>query len=250
MMHIKSDKELIFSQSQVLKKVDGLCHGFFGRKGGCSSGKFDSLNISFDVGDSDLNVEQNRAFILNEFSMDEIVAVDQVHGLNSYIYEESSIDKTADIIMTNTKGKLLLIKTADCQPVLIADPVKKACAAVHSGWKGSVLNVIGEAVDKMCKIYKSEREDLLASVGPSLGPCCGEFVNYKKEIPEKYRDFMVGEYHFDFWGISRYQLVESGLSPLNIWVEESCTKCGSKDYFSYRKNRETGRQGAVIGWKI
>lgn len=247
---------LKYTKSPLYKNIKGLCHGFFNRNGGFSPGNFSSLNISFDVGDEEYNVAKNRRLILNEFSMEKMVTVNQVHGFDFYIPgpldgvygERFKGKKDADIIITDNPGQLLLIKTADCQPVLIVDPDKRICAAVHSGWKGSVSNVICRAVDKMIESYNCNPVNLIAGIGPSLGPCCAEFVNYRKEIPEEFWKYRVGEYNFDFWEISIYQLEKAGLVRKNIWVDGRCTKCNHEDFFSYRNNKNTGRQASVVGW--
>lgn len=244
-----------YKKAEIFNGIKGLSHGFFNREGGFSLSPFDSLNISFDVGDNMDDVIKNRKIIMSEFSMNKLVAVNQVHGLDSYIPGISEGDPLkiekdsngADIIISNKPGQLLMIKTADCQPVLIVDEEKRVCCGIHSGWKGSVSNVICIAIDKMTETYGCTAKDMKAAIGPSLGPCCGEFVNYKKEIPQKYWPYRVGEYHFDFWEISRYQLITAGLKEKNIWLAGSCTKCGD-GFFSYRNDKKTGRQASVIGW--
>lgn len=247
---------LLYSKAPVFDGIEGFCHGFFQRHHGVGEKPFDSLNISFDVGDKTDFVVRNRKLILKEFGFHKMVAVNQTHGLDFYepgpldgvFGEHSKSKQDADIIITDNPGQLLLIKTADCQPIIIADPEKRVCAAVHSGWKGSVVNVICRAVDTMMKDYDCDPENMLAAVGPALGSCCAEFINYRKEIPEKYWKFRVGEYNFDFRAISKQQLENAGLKSKNIWIDQNCTKCNPDKYFSYRNNKITGRQACVAGW--
>ena len=140
----------------------------------------------------------------------------------------------------------LLIAVADCQAVLMYDPVKKIAANIHSGWRGSINNIIECTINSMKDRFGSLPADIVAGVGPSLGPCCAEFVNYKKEIPEKYWSFMISENHFDFWAVSNSQLCDSGVLPENIHIGGMCTKCNTDLFFSYRGNNKTGRFAAVI----
>ena len=138
----------------------------------------------------------------------------------------------------------LLVRLADCQGVILYDPVSKILGLVHSGWRGSVRNILGVTVDKMVALG-AEAADMKAAISPSLGPCCAEFVNYGSELPEEFQDFMVAENHFDFWAISRKQLVDKGLKTDNIESPGICTKC-SPEFYSYRRG-EWGRHGLIAG---
>ncbi len=248
--------KLQYKKAPVFEGMDGFYHGFFGRNYGFGLKPFDSLNISFDVGDEESAVIKNRKKILNEFCFEKMVSANQVHGDGFYISrpsdgengEESKSVGDADILLTDNPGQLILIKTADCQPVILADPVNKACAVVHSGWKGSVLNVISKAIYLMIDSFGSDPSEIKAAVGPALGCCCAEFINYKKEIPEKLWKYRVGKYNFDFREMSKNQLYESGIRNKNIWVDQRCTKCNTDIFFSYRAEKITGRQASVAGW--
>lgn len=117
----------------------------------------------------------------------------------------------ADAVITDIKGIFLVIQVADCQSVMLYDPHQKAIANIHSGWRGSIMNIIGKCADTMVREFGCRPENLLAGISPSLGPCCSEFIHYKEEIPEplwkyKHRD----KDFFDFWAMSRDQLMEKG----------------------------------------
>ena len=88
---------------------------------------------------------------------------------------------------------------------------------------------------------------MYAGVGPSLGPCCSEFVHYQKEIPESLWSYRVSENHFDFWAISQAQLVRAGLCPAHIEISRICTRCRRDLFFSYRAAHTTGRFAAIVG---
>jgi len=102
----------------------------------------------------------------------------------------------------------------------------------------------------MIEKYGCNPKDMSAAIGPALGSCCAEFVNYRKEIPETLWKYRVGEFNFDLREITKQQMINSGLEEKNIWIDQNCTKCREDLYFSYRNNKITGRQASVIGWKF
>jgi hypothetical protein len=107
----------------------------------------------------------------------------------------------------------LLIQTADCQAVMLFDPDKRVAANIHCGWRGSVADIVGRTVAHGRRI-RLRPGRMVAAIGPSLGPCCAEFVNYKQEIPRhSLWPFRVGWHHFDFWRISRHQLTTDRYRP-------------------------------------
>ena len=156
---------------------------------------------------------------------------------------------TGDGLVTHVAGKTLAIKLADCQAVLIYDPIQKVVGNVHSGWRGSIQNIIGRCIETMTTNFGSDPKDMIAGISPSLGPCCAEFINYKTEIPMPFWKYKNSTNHFDFWRISRDQLVGSGVLPDHIELSDICTKCNSHLFYSYRQSRDTGRFAAVIGLK-
>ena len=153
-------------------------------------------------------------------------------------------------MITNQPRAGLLIQHADCQPVMVYDKVNGVIAAIHSGWRGSVVNIIEKTIEEMKLRYGSDPENLVAAVGPSLGPCCSEFVNYKDELPESFLEFQIKKNYFDFWDITRYQLMQCGIKNDSVTIVGECTSCSS-DYFSYRRacrngDGVTGRNGSLI----
>ena len=241
-----------------LKKDAHIVHGVFIRAGGTSKGVFDSLNIGMDSGDAQTAISNNRKLIIRKMGMKPLVFLNQVHGDTikilkqddnelSQIFEPGKETYTADGIITNMKGVFLVIQVADCQSVMLYDPDKKVIANIHSGWRGSVANIIGKCVDKMVLEFRCRPEDILAGISPSLGPCCAEFINYKDEIPEhlwkyKHKDNVF----FDFWAMSQDQLAEKGVKKENIRNMEICTKCHTDRFYSYRGEKITGRFACVI----
>ncbi|MDP3480868.1 MAG: peptidoglycan editing factor PgeF, partial [Desulfoprunum sp.] len=210
----------------------------FDRHGGASDGLFTSFNTSYTVGDRDFAVTDNRKKVKDILNIDSLVSARQVHGDRIFCLEkrpdaDCEIDGY-DALVTDLLNVGIMIQHADCQAVLLFDPVRKVIGAVHCGWRGSVQNILGKTVKTMTEAYHSRPEDVLAVISPSLGPCCGEFINHHEELPADFQPFAVRGNHFDFWQISQAQLKVSGLSPSSITVTGICTSC-SPDYFSYRR---------------
>jgi YfiH family protein len=182
----------------------------------------------------------------------------QVHGNHTIVYAQGSeIRRTGDsaswpegdALVTASKRNLLMVQVADCQSICMYDPVQKVVANIHSGWRGSIQNVIGQTVRTMETNMQCRAEHLVAGVGPSLGPCCAEFINYNTEIPQIFWKYKDPSNLFDFWSLSRDQLVGAGVLDENIYLSKMCTKCNPGLFFSYRGEGQTGRFAAVIGLK-
>ena len=195
---------------------------------------------------------QNRALIREELGLSRLVSARQVHGDSVLVVDwlpEADVELADhDALMTNIAGLGLMIQQADCQAIMLYDPEHGAVANIHSGWRGSVANIIAKTVAAMTAVYKTRPGSLCAAISPSLGPCCGEFVNYRQELPKALHGYQARPNHFDFWAISRDQLRNSGVRSEQIEIARSCTVCEG-DYFSYRREGLTGRFASVIGIK-
>jgi purine-nucleoside/S-methyl-5'-thioadenosine phosphorylase / adenosine deaminase len=230
-----------------------LVHGIFGRGGGISPPPFDSLNISHGIGDSAANVEANRRCISETLGMPRLIWVSQVHGTRVLLVHDDHPDTDtsgpweADALATRGVGKLLGIQTADCQAVMMYDPVQRVIVNVHAGWRGSIANILGRTLKRVTESFGCNPADFLVGVGPSLGPCCAEFINYRQEFPEIFWPDRNTKDHFDFWAISRDQLIGAGVLADNILVSGICTRCHTDQFFSFRAANVTGRFSAVIG---
>ncbi len=229
------------------------------RHGGSSDGLFTSLNVGLHVGDNRDIVLRNRRYIKEELGLGVLFFMRQTHGTDMLIIGAEELADCADdlggengcdALLTNLPAVGLAVQHADCQAVLLYDYRHRAVAAVHCGWRGSVQNILAAVVDRMGTEYKTDPAAVKAFIGPGLGACCAEFINYKKELPPSFHRYMVTANHFDFHAISRMQLVVAGLKQENIASLAICTSC-SADYFSYRRAcrkgcRQTGRNCTVI----
>jgi YfiH family protein len=208
-------------------------HGMFSRQGGISEPPFAGLNLSFSMGDDPAAVQQNRQRLKHFCKIRHLVSAVQVHGDRVSLVEDLTADceyKETDALITRQLGVGLLIQQADCQGILLHDPCREVIAAVHNGWRGSVENIIQATIRAMQEYFRVNPRDLRAVISPSLGPCCAEFINYKKELPISFQRWRLKRNHFDFWAISRHQLSEAGLHNEHIETTGICTVC-DKDFF-------------------
>ncbi len=233
----------------ILHKESGIFHGSFPRNGGCSPPPFNSLNVSFGVGDMPQNVTENRQLIQNYFGITTLISARQVHGAQVAVITEPQgsceIDGF-DAIICSVPDIGIMIQQADCQAILLYDPKHRVVAGIHSGWQSSVANIIQTTIRTMTLTFGTRPINLLAGISPSLGPCCAEFVNFKTEFPEEMQQFQTSRNHFDFWKMSTQQLITAGVQKNNISVNGTCSKC-SKNFFSYRRTKQTGRFCSIIG---
>lgn len=232
-----------------------LCrYGLFDRHGGVSLPPFASLNVGFSIGDSRAAVLANRRRVQERMGVRWLASGRQVHGDDIYLLEhelEADLEVDGfDAMITRQRDVGLVIQHADCQAVLLYDPGQEAIGAVHSGWRGSVANLLEKTIAAMTREFGTDPKQVQAVISPSLGPCCAEFVNYRQELPLAFQQFMDDNRHFNFWQISQQQLLNCGLQENSITLPTICTSC-SDDYFSYRRacrtaDGTTGRNCSVI----
>ncbi len=234
----------------------GFVHGIFTRQGGESHAPFDTLNVGLGIGDQSDAVSGNRHRVAACLGVDQLIFIHQVHEDGIHVLKDRDwqggpgyghANKPGDAMITDVPGICLAIQVADCQAVVLYDPDRVVVANIHSGWRGSIINIIGRTVETMSGEFGCDPSRLLAGVSPSLGPCCAEFKNYEQEIPEKFWPYRVSEDHFDFWAISRDQLIQAGISNENIEITGCCTRCHPEQFFSYRAERVTCRFVVAAG---
>ncbi len=256
----KEIQNVSFLQFPNLEPFTAIHHAIFTRRGGYSQAAFRSLNISFGIGDKHIYVQKNRDLIARCLQSERLVFIRQVHGNDVLVLKNggpendavlnSKAPRMADAMITDITGLSLVIQVADCQPVLLYDPVRSVVANVHSGWRGNVLNILCSVVKIMERRFGSQAKNIVAGIGPSLGPCCAEFVNYRKELPQSFWKYRTGHNHFDFWEISKNQLIEAGVFETNINLSQICTRCNPDLFYSYRGEKFTGRFAGVIGLEV
>ncbi len=247
-----------FFRFENLAQFPGIDHGIFTRSAGHSQAPFASLNISYGIGDEDKAVARNRDLISSIMGAGEMTYIHQVHGREIAVLGRDQKAKNnpwtarpliADAVVTDQSENYLVVQVADCQSVLMYEPTRQVVANVHSGWRGSIQNIIGRTVDTMKQHFDCRPDGIIAGIGPSLGPCCAEFIHYETEIPKEFWGYMDSDDHFDFWAISSDQLMKAGVPEPNIESSQMCTRCRTDAFYSYRAEKITGRFAAVIGLK-
>ncbi len=226
-------------------------HMFTTRIGGVSCGVFASWNLGVNRGDDDDAVRENYRLAgeIMGCEADDFVVTKQVHGRIVYLATESDrytvgSDKRieCDGFVTNVKGLPLMIYIADCVPVLMHEPEAGVIAAVHCGWKSSVQDILGAAVEKMCALG-ARPQNIRAAIGTSIGKCCFECDDDVPAAVEHYLGGQTeglfekkpgGKTHVDLRGANARRLVQLGLGKDNIDVSDECTMCLPDKYWSHR----------------
>lgn len=246
----------------------GIDHFVSNRHGGFSQGAYLSLNTAFHVGDKYDAVLHNRKKIARLLGVDlfQFTLANQTHsnniavvGLSDKSCGSQGLDMAiadTDALLCNTKGVFICVQMADCVPILLYDPVKLVAGAVHAGWRSTLKFIAPAAIEQMTKTFGCNSSDIIAGIGPSIGPCCyevGEDVKLasNKVFGEKKGIIKPsanpGKYIFDQWQANYESLILSGLKKKNIELSEICTRCNSDKFFSSRAgNGLTGRFMAGI----
>jgi hypothetical protein len=248
-MMLRNDNGGACYQFEHLADHSELDHAVFARTEGFSRAPFHRLNVSLAVGDDPADVRRNREHVQQRLHGSELVFAHQVHGDGVIVIEEGSAaagPQVGDALVSALARKALVVQVADCQPILFYDPRRRVVANTHCGWRGSLAGVAVRTVRVMAERFGSDPRDLLAGIGPSLGPCCAEFVNFRREIPPALWSYRRGSNHFDFWAITRDQLIGAGLAADRIETSGICTRCNTERFFSYRGEKTTGRFPAAI----
>ncbi len=148
-----------------------------------------------------------------------------------------------DALITSEPGNLIGVRTADCVPILIADPEHRTVAVIHAGWRGTTAEIVTKAVAKLTSEFGSRPAAMRAAIGPAIGPCCYEVG------PEVSALFHTESPTVDLRAANRAQLLLAGLAPENIDVSEFCTLCyGDGEFHSFRRDKESsGRMVSAIG---
>lgn len=283
-------------EAPPLERLNWLVHGFSTRPGGTrdlakTPGNRKATQRLLHPGsaaeDSPAHVAENRRVFFHAVGADGMRAVTlrQIHS--DIIHRVDSPDRAAgdppggDALFTRAPGCLLAIQTADCVPILLADPKQRAIAAIHAGWRGTVRRIAAKTLGRMQMEFGTRPQDVVAALGPSIGRCCyevGEDVarEFHAQFPEA-RQWFDGPFdalasgendpnwlpwltmmppgheppplrvHLDLIAANRAILAEAGVPPGQISSAGFCTACRTDLFFSYRREGKTGRLLAAIG---
>lgn len=227
--------------------LDDFPHGFTTRVGGASPAPFDSLNLGDLVGDDPAAVAENWRRLAAAAAVS-FARVRQVHGDRVLLADRShGPGEEADAVVTRSPGVAACVAVADCVPLLVADSRGGSVAAVHAGWRGTLARVAARAVDALVDLG-ARREDLVAAVGPSIGPCCYEVA---PDLLERFRDAFGADVataagHLDLWRANARALEDAGVAEGRVDLLGRCTACEPRLFFSHRRDR--GRTGRQVGY--
>lgn len=239
-----------------------VAHAIFTRHGGVSPEPYASLNMSVSTGDARDNVRRNVGLAFAALERDPASKADlwQVHSARVVVADEPNGPRDhvgqADALITDRADVTLLLRFADCLPIVLYDPRRPAVGLVHAGWRGSLKKVAAAAVAAMSEQYGSRPADLVAGIGPGVGPCHyaigPEVVEETRAAFNGTADSLLipqtgnGGYHLDLWAANRVALQQAGVEQIE--VAGLCTVCHSEDFFSHRATGGlTGRFGGLIG---
>lgn len=235
----------------------GIFQAVFTRIGGISSYPWSTLNLGGTVGDLPQHVAQNLTRILkvSDISLDSIAQIRQIHSSQVIIIDRPSDGEfNGDAMITNQPGINLLMRFADCVPIIFFDPRVQAVGIAHAGWKGTVKQVAKHTILKMNQEFGTKPEDLIAGIGPSIGPDhyeVGEDVisEVKETFPEHWTELLVSSssgVKFDLWKANQLLILGAGVKKIEI--SEICTACNTSEWFSHRaESGKTGRFAAIVG---
>ena len=234
-------------------------HAVFTRQGGLSPEPWASLNVGGTVGDDSTRVRANRNLSLKALGCDPSTVFDvwQVHSADVVCATaprpDSESVRRADIILTDKGDLTLYMRFADCVPIMVHDPKNGVVGVAHAGWLGTLRDVATSTIEAMKKQYGSSPADIIAGIGPSIGPDHYEVgADVIVKVMEKFGDDSEqlltshnGKIHFDLWKTNKILLERAGVE--NIQVAGICTACNTQDWFSHRAEKgRTGRFGALI----
>ncbi len=238
-------------RSDLFSSFARIRFGLSTREGGVSPEPY-GLNLSFNVGDEEKNVIVNREKFFGDagIGVNALACTRQVHGDTVTRVRAPGDYPSSDALISDETGVFLAITVADCLPVFLFDPVTSSVAAVHIGWRGSKLGILGKVLRAMGDEFGSKAGDLISFIGPSARQCCYEVgEEVAVEFPANVlKRNAAGRAHLDLVQFNRSILLESGVGETHIEVSEYCTICNGRLFHSYRREGpKSGRMMGVIG---
>jgi len=278
---------LTILQAEHMKGIPWLVHGFSARVGGFSSAYGQALNLGFTKNDSRAAVERNRSVFLRRLgAFDQgqpwpLITLRQIHSdVIHQVTSASDRHLVGDGLITSTPGLLLAVQTADCLPIVLLDPKRRAAGVFHAGWRGTLQRIIEKGVGAMRLRFGSHPHELKAAIGPGIHQCCYEVglevkekfdsqfdyaaelfraVNESDPVGKKYpllflsarppgHGELPAKLFLNLVEANRRQMVAAGIRDANIEALPLCTSCRVDVLFSYRAEKgNTGRMMGVVG---
>lgn len=221
----------------TLLQGEGVAHGCFLRHGGVSRPPYDSLNVSSFSKDAPENVKENRRRINEVLSLPTSLYARCEHKDRLLEARRGTLKREGDGFFTEEKGVGIGFSLADCQGAIFYDPMNKALAVVHAGWRGQVAQIYTKTIGVMKKRFFSRPENLLVCISPSLGPLHAQFIHFEQELTPFFYPYKINPCYFDLWGAAEEELLREGILSGHIEIAKMCTYEGEKDFFSYRRDK-------------
>lgn len=268
-LNIKTKNGVMYITFPKLTKTGLTNHLFSTRIGGVSTGKYATMNMSFNNGDErDAVIENYRRLCECEgIDINRLVLSRQTHTDNVKIVTEEHIGtgifreafQDIDGLITNCRGIGLVTQYADCTPLVFLDPVKRVIATSHAGWRGTVKQIGKKTVEKMVADFGSNPADIITGIGPCISSCCYEvdgpvynefvklsYLNLDKILTTKPN----GRYMLDLVEANKQILMAAGIREENIDLSDICTCCNANELHSHRaSNGERGNLALIIALK-
>ena len=272
-LRVRQHGETVVLSWKALEELPFVRQCFSTRQGGVSEGFLATMNFSFDRGDDPEHVRENYRRIAETIGVpaDSFVVAHQTHTTNILVVGKEDRGtgvlrprpyNDIDGLMTNAPGVTLVTYHADCIPVWLVDPYRKAAALLHAGWKGTVDGIAPKAAGMMQELYGTKPEDLIACAGPGICSSCYEIgedvaarfreVFTAEELEEILTDYHEkedgGHWQLDLCQANRVLLLRSGIKPHNIHISDICTRCNAERLFSHRAHGvRRGLNAAFLG---
>lgn len=284
-------------EAPALAQLNWLVHGFSTRPGGASTleslrngrkATEQALNLGFTEWDTREHVLGNREKFFAALGAGRMrvagvrqIHSDMVHRVDAQTTANTEDPPQGDALITRNAGVLLMVQTADCIPVLLADTRQRAVAAIHAGWRGTVKRIVEKTLGRMQMEFGTRPEDVVVALGPGIGRCCYEVgPDVAKEFHAQFaeaREWLEGPFdalatgendpswlpwltmrppghappplsaHLDLIAANRGMLVRAGVPAEKVFSSGSCTACHTDLFFSHRRERTTGRMMGAIG---
>ncbi len=234
---------------------------FTTRRGGVSRGRYESLNLAYTTGDAPEAVAENRRRVAASVGarLERLVEVQQVHGPAVAVVgreHAGSVLRGVDGLLTASPEVWLAVYAADCVPVLMLDPARPAIAAVHAGWRGTADGIVPAALRRMREAFGTVPRSVRVALGPAIGGCCYEVGPSVARTLERAAQAAGAPLappsgsalprRVDLRALIRAQLAACGVPPEHVEAVGGCTRCRPDLFFSYRRDRVTGRMAACI----
>lgn len=283
-MPVNFDTPLPLLTFTTLSAFPELTHAVSTRHGGTSLPPFDSLNLTWTSGDRPEDVEENHKRLCRALEVPRaaLVSPRQVHSARVHrveAHDRGGFIPACDALVTSAREVALLLRFADCVPILLFDPQQRAIGLAHAGWRGTIAGIVQATVGAMVETLGSRPRDLIAAIGPAIGPCCYEIgpdvaaavkavfgtntdlLGPPARLDEGRRNQAASSLHpasrtpgeadhapplhLDLWGANELLLRLAGVE--RIEVAGICTCCHRDQFFSYRaQNGKTGHHGALL----